>query len=255
MFYLPNSWVASAADYYVYYPVSTPKYLIFAITTLGLSIAIIFTDLIGVALGTGVASAPTGTWANAYATSGGALLVEAFAPAGGWGKFCAVLLALGVVSNAVMGTYSAAIDCQILGRWAQRVPRYCWVIILAIIELVCALAGRNQLYIIFTNFLALMAYWLMIMLCIFAEEQVLFKGRRLDWEAWDDRKRLPVGFAALSAFLLGWLGAVLGMAQIYFVGPLAVLSGYADVGMWIGCGLTLISFPPLRWLELKRYNR
>ena len=64
-----------------------------------------------------------------------------------------------------------------------------------------------------------------------------------------------VGFAPLTAFLLGWRGAVLGMNQIYFVGPLAMLGGCADVGMWVGAGFALLSYAPLRWIELKKFGR
>ena len=102
-----------------------------------------------------------------------------------------------------------------------------------------------------------MAYWLMSMICIFVQEQLIFKSRlpRIDWNAQTNPKQMPVGWAALAAFLVGWVGAVLGMYQVYFVGPLAVACSGADVGLWVGCGMTLIVFPPLRWVELKALSR
>ena len=66
---------------------------------------------------------------------------------------------------------------------------------------------------------------------------------------------MPIGITALVSFLLGWVGAVLGMYQVYFVGPLAKASGWSDVGLWIGCAFTLVTFPPLRWLEVKKFGR
>jgi hypothetical protein len=36
---------------------------------------------------------------------------------------------------------------------------------------------------------------------------------------------LPTGIAALSAFIVGWVGAILCMDQTYFVGPMARLVG------------------------------
>ena len=101
-----------------------------------------------------------------------------------------------------------------------------------------------------------MANWLTIMMTIFLEEQLLFHPRLPpNWNAWADPKQMPVGAAALAAFLIGWLGAILGMAQIYFVGPLAKLGGYADIGMWVGVGFTMVSYAPLRWLEVKKFGR
>lgn len=44
-------------------------------------------------------------WATAFDTSTGALIDAAFKPLHGFGKFCAVMLALGLVSNSVPGTY------------------------------------------------------------------------------------------------------------------------------------------------------
>jgi len=36
---------------------------------------------------------------------------------------------------------------------------------------------------------------------------------------------LPIGIAAFSAFLVGWVGAILCTDQTYFVGPIARLIG------------------------------
>ena len=78
---------------------------------------------------------------------------------------------------------------------------------------------------------------------------------RPDWTAWANAKVLPVGRAALAAFLLGWVGALLGMSEVWFVGPLAKAAGGADIGVWVGSGFTLIAYPPLRWLEIRKSGR
>lgn len=252
--YIPNSWAAAGSDYYVYYQEDTPKWKIFLLTLGGLSLSFWFVDMLGIGLASGVASIPE--WSKANDISSGALITVGYAPLGGFGKFCAVIVAMGVIANRTPGTHSAAIDCQAMGRFGQMLPRWVWVVFLVAIQLICGLVGRNQLFIIFENFLALMGYWLMPMICIVAEEHVIFKRRLgIDWSVWNDRSKLPLGLAALAAFLLGWLGAILGMYETWFVGPLAIASGGADVGMWVGSGFALIAFPPLRWLELKRFGR
>ncbi len=120
-------------------------------------------------------------------------------------------------------------------------------------------AGRNNLFAIFENFLALMGYWLMIFVSIVLEESLIFKrGVGFDWSAWENKKRLPVGYAALSAFLIGWAGAIIGMYQVWYVGPVAKKIGDgtgADIGIWVGAAFTLITFPPLRYVELKILGR
>ena len=145
-----------------------------------------------------------------------------------------------------------------LGRYLQRLPRWFFTCVSAIIAFACALGGRDSLFDIFENFLALMGYWTTIFLSIVTEEHFVFRRhRRFDWTAWDDWRRLPIGVAALSAFLIGWAGAIVSMDQIYFVGPLAKKVGEdgSDLGIWVGSGLTLVVYPPLRALELKTVGR
>lgn len=73
------------------------------------------------------------------------------------------------------------------------------------------------------------------------------------WADWDIPSRLPVGIAALVSFLIGIAGAILGMCQVYYIGPIAKLVGDhgADLGMWLGAGFTGVSYPILRYLELE----
>jgi len=108
------------------------------------------------------------------------------------------------------------------------------------------------------DFLSLMGYWIEIFIVIVLQEQFIFmRGKVFDWSAWEDRKRLPIGIAALIAFLLGWMGAILGMCQVWYVGPIAKHFGDsgADVGLWIGCAFTMATYPPMRWLELRIVGR
>ena len=77
-----------------------------------------------------------------------------------------------------------------------------------------------------------MGYWVSIWIAISLEEHLIFrKWRRLGWrwESWDDRAKLPIGAAALIAFLVGWAGAILCMAQVWYIGPIA-----AQVGQYGG---------------------
>jgi purine-cytosine permease-like protein len=113
-----------------------------------------------------------------------------------------------------------------LGRWATVIPRVIWNTVGVIIYTACALAGREHLAEIFTNFLALMGYWVSVWIAIFLEEHFLFHRKTgFNWAIWDQRNKLPLGIAALIAFLVGWVGAILCMAQVWYIGPLAKLVG------------------------------
>ncbi|KAL8672679.1 MAG: hypothetical protein Q9168_002863 [Polycauliona sp. 1 TL-2023] len=197
-------------------------------------------------------------WDTAYKTSSGALVLAGFEPLGGFGKFCGVVVALGVGSNVVPSFYGTALDFQVLGKVWKGIPRYLWVTVAAIICLVCGVAGRDQLFLIFQNFLALMGYWLVMFIMIVFEEHVIFqRNKDFDWAAGEDRTKLPVGIAALMAFLVGWVGPILGMYQVWWTGPVARLLGDsgADLGIWLAICITAVVFPPVRFMERRWIGR
>ncbi|KAH8650936.1 permease for cytosine/purines, uracil, thiamine, allantoin-domain-containing protein [Tricladium varicosporioides] len=252
----PLGWSAAAADFYVYFPPKAPRWLVFAMTASGLILGKLFVEFLGIGLGSGLALNPS--WAAAQKVSTGALIVEALTPLGAFGSFCAVLLALGVVANNIPGTYSASLSFQLIGGWATKIPRMVWSTVAVIIYTVCAIAGRAYLLLIFLNFLALIGYWTIIWITLTIEEEVIFRRKSgYDWTAWNEKRLLPVGLAALGAFLIGWVGAVLGMDQTYFVGPIAILIGDygADIGLPLAAAWSALVYPPLRYLELKHFGR
>lgn len=250
------AWAPAGADYYVYYPAGTPKWKTFTMTALGVGLSMSFANLMGVGLASGTFSQPS--WDSALGVSSGALILEGYHGLGGFGKFLGVIVALGLIANNIPGTYSAALGFQVLGRYGAQAPRWFLTCIGVIIYTACALGGRNHLFNIFENFLALMGYWVTIFLVIMLEEHFIFRRTRgFDWEAWRDRSKLPLGIAAFAAFVIGWIGAILCMYQIYYVGPIAKLASPdgADLGIWVGSSWAMIVFPPLRWLELRKFGR
>ncbi|KAH0393850.1 hypothetical protein KCU89_g11984, partial [Aureobasidium melanogenum] len=113
---------------------------------------------------------------------------------------------------------------------------------------------------IFTNFLALMGYWVSIWIAICLEEQYIFRtwrGLGFDWNSWNEKSKMPIGIAAIIAFLIGWAGAILSMAQVWYIGPIAKQVGEygGDMGNYVGFAWAALFYPPLRWLELKKFGR
>jgi len=103
-----------------------------------------------------------------------------------------------------------------------------------------------------------MGYWVVSFITIMLIEDLVFhRGKTYDWTAWEDRSVLPIGYAALVAFLAGWAGAIISMDQVYYIGPLARMVGAygADMGLYLATGFTLVVFPPLRWVELRVIGR
>lgn len=233
------TYAGGAADFFVYYPPSTPRLPLFVVSLLGLVFSFSFALIVGIGLASGVTS--NAAYSAAYSSGQGNLLVEGFSSLHRFGKFLGVVIALGLIANTIFPTYSSGIDFQILGGTAQKVPRFVWNTFGVIIYTVCALAGRDHLSAIFTNFLALMGYWLAIWIAIILEEQIIFRRRTgYDWTVWNQQNKLPVGIAALLAFLVGWAGAILCMAQVWYIGPIAKQVG--EYGADVCFGFLLICF-------------
>ncbi|KJX96475.1 nucleoside transporter like protein [Zymoseptoria brevis] len=252
------TYAGSGADMFVYYPSTTSRTKVFLSTLAGLTLSSAIAIITGIGLGSGTLTDPA--WSSAYSISAGALIVEAFRPLGGFGSFCSVLVALGIVANMVLPTYASGVDLQAFGRWFERIPRIVWNTVALVVPMIGAIAGREHLAEIFSNFLALMGYWVSIWIAIVVEEHILFRklGRKgWKWEDWNDRTKLPIGIAAGVAFLVGWVGAILGMSQVWYVGPLAKLVSEqgADIGNYVGFSWALVVYPPLRWVELRWIGR
>ncbi|KAJ5677156.1 uncharacterized protein N7477_002789 [Penicillium maclennaniae] len=218
------AWAPLAADYYVYYPPTSNA---------------------------GAPLASSAVYRAKYGNNPGDLLMMAYDSLGGFGKFCAVINVFALLANNTPGAYSMSMNFQMLGDFFRTVPRPVFVTLSTAIYCGCAMGGRNQLYDVFKSFLPLIGYWVMMFFCIIVMEDVLFRRRRgYDWSSWNTSQQLPMGIAAGLAFAIGWAGAIVGMDQSYYGGPVAQLAHGADLGTWLGAGFTLVSFPPLRAVEL-----
>lgn len=217
-------------------------------------------------LGLGTGLATQATWAAGFSKYGvGGLIVAAYEPLGNFGKFCAVIMGLGIAANMVPGNYSAAFCAQLLSTHTEKLPRIFWNTMATIIFVVISIPGRDKLLTIFSNFLPLIGYWTIMWIVMTAEEEWLFRRRirtathdpakPYDWDAWSDPKKLPMGLAATVAFLVGWAGAILCMNQVYYTGPIAKIAGHADIGLPVGAALAAVVYPPLRYLEWKKIGR
>ncbi|RAL10483.1 uncharacterized protein BO97DRAFT_349312 [Aspergillus homomorphus CBS 101889] len=252
---IPLSWVPVAADYHVYYSPDIKRWKIWTVTTIAASLAFTITLLLGAGLGSGVAH--SAKWSSIYDGTPGSLLMAGYDRLGPLGRLCAVVNVLTIVSNNAPASYSTGMNFQMLGNVWRRFPRPVFTTASTLVYASCAIGGRDSLYDIFRSVLPLIGYWAIIWFTIVVEEDQIFNRRRgYDWDAWNDRSRLPVGIAASIAFLIGWIGAIVGMDQTYFTGPVAAtIAEGCDLGIWLGMGFAALAFPPLRLLEVRFIGR
>jgi len=136
----------------------------------------------------------------------GGLLSAALDPAGGFGQFCLVILAFGIVANNIPNMYSLALTTQALHPWVQAIPRPFICVIGTIVYVVLSIVGVDHFESWLDTLLVLLSYWLAIYSTIVIEEHLIF--RRGKWENYDpdriaDWKSLPVGIAAFIALCAG----------------------------------------------------
>ena len=213
----PLSWSSAAADYVTYYPKNTNRYIVFATTTGGIVLGKLLIEFLGIGLGSGLLK--NVDWEAAFESDGiGALVVESYAPLGGFGKFCCVLLALCIAANCIPGTYAAALNWQQLGRPFAKIPRVFWSTFSCIIFTIIAIAGRDKLFDIFINWLSLIGYWTIVWITMTIQDEYLFRKGNFNWEIWNRKDLLPIGYAAFFTFVVGWVGAILGMYQTWYTG-------------------------------------
>jgi len=84
-----------------------------------------------------------------------------------------------------------------------------------------------------------------------------FGGYNAEW--YDHREKLPPSIAAVGAFCVGVAGMVLGMSQVWFVGPIALHAGEApfggDIGFELAFAFAAASYFVLRTVELRFFHR
>lgn len=83
--------------------------------------------------------------------------------------------------------------------------------------------------------------------------------RNYDPTIYTNARLLPPGVAAVGAFLFGVLGAVIGMSQAWFVGPVAIHIGEppygGDIGFELAFGFSAVTYIVFRMVELRIARR
>ncbi|PSS29728.1 hypothetical protein PHLCEN_2v2876 [Hermanssonia centrifuga] len=255
-----TGWAPVAADYNCRLPADTSSTRVFLLTFFGLFIPITFVEILGAALMTITDPAYVDSFGSG---STGGLLSQVLSPWKGGGKFILVLLAFSVVANNIPNTYSAGISMQALGRPFALVPRFFWVFLAFVIYTVAGVAGREHFSEILSNFLSILSYWTAFFIVIVAEEHFIFRRKNgplggYNLDDWDSPSRLPVGVAGIVAGCCGVAGAVVGMSEVWYTGPLGAKAGAmfgADLGFELAAAFAAVSYPPLRWLEIRLTGR
>ncbi|CAG7980675.1 unnamed protein product [Penicillium olsonii] len=251
------SWSSIVSDFYVHYPVNTPKIKVFLYTTLGITIPTCIGMLLGACISSALDTNPE--WQAAYDVGIGEILKTIIYPTG-FAKFLLVLLVLSGIGVNVIAIYSGALSAQLFAPPCAKVPRAIWSFLVFAGVLALGIAGRNKLLDVLENFLSLLGYWNTSFFAILFIEHYYFRKGNLanyDLDAWNDSSRMPVGYAGLGAFLCGAAGWIVGMVETYYVGALANMIGKdgGDIANELALVFSSVSYLPIRKLELRYVGR
>ncbi|ROW09586.1 hypothetical protein VMCG_02537 [Cytospora schulzeri] len=244
------------SDYSIYHdPLAARKTTIFASYYLGMFTSSVPLLILGAAVGGAVPNVPG--WSDAYDNLGiGGVMGQMLAPAGGFGKFILVLLALSVIGNIAISMYSVALNLQMLVPFFARVHRFLFIVATFAVMIPCSVKAAAAWEESLENFLALIGYWAGCFDAVLVEELVVF--RRMDYGSydhavWNVARGLPTGLPALLASVVSFGLVVPGMAEEWYTGPIAKVTG--DIGFEMAFVVTALAYFPLRWLEIRWRGR
>src|SRR5713226_5285766 len=248
-----TGWSSYAADYNVNQPEETPARRVFWLTFLGVFIPCVLLETMGMLFTT------YGPWGKDFFNNGnGSLMADVVNPLGGLGKVILVLLAFSVIANNIPNDYSLGLSVQVFGKAFQRVPRWVWTLIGAVIYVAIAIPNSANFATTLEDFLLLIAYWLGPWATILVLEHFVFRRGRYNVDDWNTPSRLPIGWAAIVSMAIGLVGVVLGAAQLKFVGPIAHALGGTygmDVGFELGVVFAGVAYFILRRIEINTSPR
>ncbi|KKY23860.1 putative purine-cytosine permease fcy22 [Phaeomoniella chlamydospora] len=243
--------VGVMSDYTCYYRPDAPTYKIYFYAMVGQWLPTVLLMILGAAIGGAVPNVSSWSDANDLYSVGG-VVVAMLEPAGGFGKFIAVLMAFSLIGNIAGSMYSITLNFQMLIPYLVRVPRFLFSIITIAIVIPVGIEAANHFFDSLENFLAIISYWTGCFTAVIMIEHFFFRKRNpanYDASVWSDGKRLPPGIAAGLASLMSIALIVPGMDELWYVGPIAKHTG--DIGFEVAFGVTALLYPGLRYLEIK----
>lgn len=201
-------------------------------------------------------------WADIYNDQGVGFLLQSILYPRGFAKFLLVLLVMSGIGMNCIAIYSGALSIQQFAQPLSLIPRFFWTLIVFVAILLIGIAGRKHLLEVLENFLSLLGYWNTAFFVILFTEHYWFRNgwhgyQNYDLEAWNTASKMPIGIAGFFAFAAGIAGAVVGMDETWWVGPIARKIGDygGDVGNELALVFTLVTYVPVRYLELKYVGR
>ncbi|KAI2627370.1 putative nucleoside transporter [Hypomontagnella submonticulosa] len=245
------------SDFYVEYPANISKMKVFSFTFIGLYGSTVICAVSGAIAASALSNDQY--WNEQYGVGIG-FLVQAIVYPYGLAKFLLLLMMFASIGLNCASMYSVTLSIQQAAQSLAVIPRFIWTVVCFAAVIALGLAGSDRLLVYLQNFLSLLGYYsTAIFVCLITEHYVFRRGAfdNYNLEVWDKPAMLPIGYAAGPAFILGVVGAILGMATTWYTGVLAMLIGDrgGDIGNELCFLFSLIVYVPARFIEMRLVGR
>ncbi|KFZ16483.1 hypothetical protein V501_02223 [Pseudogymnoascus sp. VKM F-4519 (FW-2642)] len=235
----------TVSDFGIYIDPSASRLKVFTYIYTGMAIPSVLLLILGAAIGGAIPNVPEWDAAN-LANSVGGVVTAMLSPAGGFGKFVAVILALSVIGNIAISMYSIALNMQMFLPILTRAPRAAFSIITTAVLIPVSIEAAHSFFASLENFLGIISYWSASYVAIMIVEFAFIrKGDYMSYDhtIWRDWRMLPTGIASLGAGICSFGLIVPCMSQLWYEGPIAKSTG--DIGFEVAFCLTAIFGLPL----------
>ncbi|KDQ22184.1 hypothetical protein PLEOSDRAFT_1079656 [Pleurotus ostreatus PC15] len=238
------SWSGMASDFATYFHPKVSSWRIFAYTYFGLLLPTVTLQCLGVACTITASSIPAWEQGLRDGNLGGK-----------FGKFLTVLLALSVTGNIAVSMYAFCLNFQVFVPVLAAVPRYVFSLVVTAIVIPLAIVGSHRFNNTLANFLGLLGYWSGAFAAVMTIEHLIFRRHdpnNYNTEDWNSSSRLPIGAAALFAGLVAFGIAVICMDQVWFIGPVAKVTG--DIGFEVAVVTAALLYAVTRALKVRKWG-
>ncbi|PCH37474.1 hypothetical protein WOLCODRAFT_128427 [Wolfiporia cocos MD-104 SS10] len=254
------NWSPLTPDQGVFHDHKASTWRVFIYSYLGLLLSIMPVHMLGASFTAGASYVPAWKASLGNGNDIGGLLGALLQPAGGFGKFLVVLLALTSPSQCAPAMYTVCNSFMSLNRVFARIPRFLLACASTAIIIPVAIVGSSRFYAIFSDILSFIGYWLAPFAAIVLTEHFVF--RRNTWaayevfEAWNTPRHpnLPPSYVSTCTFVATIGFIVVCMQKDWWTGPLA-RKGTGDVGMLLGFFVAIVLYTVLRGVQSRWSSR
>ncbi|CED85544.1 60s ribosomal protein L34 [Phaffia rhodozyma] len=256
------TYASFASDFTTYLPPNTSAPILASCVWIGLFAPLVLLQILGAAFYLVAMALPS--WDQALEANGVAGLVAAAVGSGAGGKCLLVLSALIVTGNGSCTVYSIGLSAQAAAPWLMLIPRYFLALLVTFVYVPIALALSSHFSSYLSNFLYILSYWISLYVAPLAWENILFRnpitvgqGGTYDLTGWSDKKKLPIGYAAIASWVVGVPAVTAGISQLWWVGWAAarIEGGKGDIGFILGFSACSLVFIPARYIERRYIGR